>query len=169
MTGVVRRIHHFEDEPQYVDWIPTCLFNRYMLEHPEWFGDGAHCERRPKDRCVAFTLSELSPPVTIEYRSYVDRDEFRERFPKLCLVGDILLLDVYVRSSRGLRADGLMDAYEIARKKIGEDGSIYFMTAYPSILSEKLPAEAHMGKTFPKPTDANEIVDLLVKHFDLRP
>ena len=90
-----RRIHHFEDEPDTMSWVPDALLNYYWAECPGWIEGDASYQVDPEGRFVRFILNpKPGAPVVIEYRVYATRGEFDAYFYQLVQGEDVLLLDV---------------------------------------------------------------------------
>lgn len=133
---LVRTIHHLEDEPEAVLWIPKLLRNYYWLTHRGWV--------RPEQISVddpdggiyvaTFKLYPAEPGITIRHRIYRTGDLFRSQCQPVD--GDIILLDVMKQKPNGdFIAEGLplLDQFE-NRKGV----TVFVVTGYPLRIPDEL-------------------------------
>jgi hypothetical protein len=166
-----RRIHHFEDEPYTMSWVPEAVLNSYWTEHPDWIQDDASYCVEPDGRSVRFVLHpKPGEPVAIEYRVYATKEEFAADFDRLARTGDVLLLDVMTIDPNGRINPSGLDLLEKARLKLSLE-SIYFVTGYPRELfsnsSQAALRRLPQGHILAKPVDAGALVHELVKKMDI--
>ena len=149
----IRTIHHFEDEPELVRWIPGSLLNLYWRRHPEWVAnDGRYLEQDPQ--LTTFELNIGARRWQIEYRLYHDPEEFEEKLKEHAKPGDVALIDLMDAKQLPVGRK----AFEIATAMLGE-ASVYFFTAFP----KDMPADMKTDRVLPKPIDVTELVGLLAE------
>ena len=160
-----RTIHHFEDEPELVQWIPGALLNRYWLEHPDWVRDNGEFHEDDEHQIVTFVVHPSNDEaVMIEYRVYRTRAEF-DLFGEIARADDIVLVDIMGESPE----DGTFEPYglqvaALAERTVGR-GSVFFLTAFPHRLLRD--AELDAARIIAKPPDADALMSLLVTHLAL--
>lgn len=123
---IVRTIHHFEDEPELVRFIPGSLLNHFWRRHPEWIVEEGRFQELEDGRLTTFDLEVRGTPCTVAYRIYPTIQAFESDFFRYAKVGDIALVDLMdaVQQPAGLHV------YKRAVKILGE-GAVYFLTAFP--------------------------------------
>ena len=165
---IIRRIHHLEDEPEGLRWIPGTLLNYYWLNHPQWVRDEGEFSEEEEGQLISFALYAGSERVKVEYRIYRNKTEFERNFLTFAQKGDFVLLDVLTEDPNGgLVPDGL-DVFPLAEKAVGS-AAIYYLSAYTNkVLSDpRMQNALPEGHLLLKPVDANAVVQILVKHFRL--
>lgn|GEM_PF-3537398 len=165
---IVRRIHHLEDEPEGLRWIPGALLNHYWLNQPHWIREEGNFSEEDDGNLISFVLYVGPEPVRLEYRIYRNKAEFESKFPLFAQQGDFVLLDVLTEDPHGgLVPDGL-DVFSLAEKAVGSP-AIYYLSAYPrKVLSDsRIQNALPEGHLLLKPVDANAVVQVLVRHFRL--
>lgn len=151
-----RTIHHFEDEPELVRWIPSALLNRYWLNHPEWIVDEGKYAEDDEQLVTTFELAPSGKRCVITYRLYRTFADFDERFTTAVQADDVALVDLMgaasAREPIGLRV------YEAAVAALGSE-SVFFLTAFPRELTTFI----EDARVITKPPDASQLIDLLVE------
>jgi hypothetical protein len=151
----LRSIHHFEDEPELVRWIPGVLLKRYWLDNPDWTVDGGNYEEAEDEVLIRFRLRSVQP-ATIEYRVYRTEEEFRSQFDRRAKPGDVVLLDIMSESPvDGSQVPFGLAAYDLAVQAVGEK-NVCFLTAFPQQLVRK------GVRVVEKPPDADALITLIV-------
>lgn len=154
----VRRVHHFDDEPELIRWIPNTLYRRYRRHHRDWIVAPNFEER---DDRTTFTLHPHGPetqPWKIEYRFYSTTKDFDEHFEEQSQRGDFALMDLMVFNAERQMVPEGQSRFEKARAALGKE-RVYFLTAYPLELKQATPDEAYL---IFKPPNAQRIVDLII-------
>lgn len=152
---IVRTIHHFEDEPELVRWIPGTLLNLYWRRNPHWIEDEGRFEERD-DHLTTFQLNVNGTVWSIEYRVYTDVAAFEARFDEHAKEHDVALIDLM---NAGQELPGL-EVYQKAIQRLGKP-AVYFLTAFPGEVKKRglLPDEY----VLPKPVDVAEVASLLMR------
>ncbi len=153
----VRSIHHFEDEPEFIKWIPGALLNLYWRLHPEWIVDQANFQEED-EHLTSFELKVNGTPWKIQYRFYTDVAEFKAKFE--ASDKDVALIDLMNAG----QFPGL-EVYEMASEALGQP-SVYFLTAFPGEVQTRNPLPAEF--VLSKPVDVAELVALLVRKLDVQ-
>lgn len=149
---IVRTIHHFEDEPELVKWIPGALLNSYWKQHPEWIvNEGNFAEQ--DDRLTSFELHVNTMAWKIEYRLYTDLDDFNARFHGV--LADIALIDLMNAGE----FPGL-EVYEKAAAVLGTS-AVYFLTAFPGVVKAR--GQFLDEFVLSKPVDVADLAALLIR------
>ncbi len=156
----VRTIHHFDDEPELVKWIPGSLLNLYWSRHPDWVTEeGQFIEH--DDHLTTFELNVVGTSWLIEYRLYRDVAVFDEVFPNQAKERDVALVDLMDASQQ---LPGL-DVYRKAAERLGKL-AVYFLTAFPGEVKRRRLLEDEY--VLPKPVDVAELASLLFRKLDIR-
>ena len=71
-------IHHFEDEPETMHWLPGALLNRYIVEKPEWIKEGGSYSEKDDESEVNFQLNPPSGKINIKYKVYNEKKTFKK-------------------------------------------------------------------------------------------
>jgi hypothetical protein len=154
-------IHHFDDEPDTVDWIPDSLFNYYRLTHPSWTALSNF--KSPEDEAaeqVSWSFSLSSPqPVIVKYHIYRRPKVFNENFRPES--EDIAFLDVITEMDDGTLEPTGLDFYELACKKLSPE-RVYILSGFPGTIREKL-HRLPIDHLIIKPPDASDIISILVE------
>lgn len=95
-------IHHYEDEPELLRWIPSVLLNRFWSRFPDWIRNEGNFAEHDDNR-TTFELTLNGQTHLIEYRLYNGVKEFERHFTKL-RAQDVALIDVM---EGGINAHGL--------------------------------------------------------------
>lgn len=157
----VRTIHHFEDEPELVHWVPGTLLNLYWRRHPDWIVEDGRFNDED-DRLTTFELHVDSSDWKVEYRLYQSPSEFAETFDEHAKPGDVVLVDLFDAS---MRVPLGVDVYKAAIGALGES-AIYFLTAFPQRVQEFLSVPE--AQVLAKPIDAKELTNLLFQKLAIR-
>lgn len=145
-------IHHYEDEPELLKWIPGVLFNSYCLHYHDCVKDGGNYrEHEDETRSTTFELTVDGQRHLVEYRVYNGIDEFREQFRPA--PGDLALIDLM---EGGVEPVG-REAYQMAVDALGPDAPVYVLTAFAGA-ADDVPKE----RVLSKPIDDIALVDILV-------
>ncbi len=155
----VRRIHHFDDEPELIRWIPSTLYLRYRRRHRDWIRQPEFTESQD-GTVTTFTLHPTGVPWRIEYRFYRKTEEFDEIFPQLAVAGDFAFMDLMGFTPERRMVPQGRSRYEVAAGVLGKQ-SVYFMTAFPQ--DEALKADIDERYLIHKPPDAQAVVDLIIE------
>lgn len=141
-------IHHFEDEPELLRWIPSVLFNRYWSRFHDWVRNEGNFQEQ--EGSSTFELHVGGEVHIVEYRVYTSLSEFEQNFrPK---AQDVALIDVMESGEpRGL------DVYQRVIKTLDAD-AVYLVTSFPNTVTIPIPPR-HI---LPKPLDVTELADLLI-------
>jgi hypothetical protein len=152
-------IHHFEDQPENMSWIPGTLLNAYWAAHPEWIKGDGNYQAKEDGSIVSFQLHPtLDESVTIRYRVYDSKGVFEDLYEPLR--GDIVLLDVMrEQPTGGFEPEGLDQLRDLLKRDEGV--AIYVVTAYPG----KIPKEMYERlnrRVFTKPMDIDAFIAELI-------
>lgn len=144
----VHTIHHFEDEPELLRWIPGVLFNRYWSRFQDWVLNEGNFQEH--EGATTFELQVGGDVHVVEYRVYTSLAEFEQNFrPK---TQDVALIDVMASGEpRGL------DVYQKVIQTLDAD-AVYLVTSFPSAVTITV-SPRHI---LPKPLDVTELADLLI-------
>ena len=155
-----RTIHHFEDEPESMEWLLGAIFNQLMFDRPEWFAPIEDLKTNTDSGTEYFTATVLGRSIEVHYRSYATREEFESRFASI--EGDIVLLDLMAEHhTEGLRPDGL-GLYKQACDAVGKE-RVLIITAYPAQIRSALTSgEDLSGCVITKPPDASLLCQTLI-------
>lgn len=148
----LRSIHHFEDEPEFVKWIPGALLNYYWRHHPSWIENEASFTEED-EHLTSFSLRVNGTEWRIQYRLYTDLEDFNTRFKGE--QNDVALIDLMNAGEY----PGV-EVYQTAIAALGSE-SVYFLTAFPGAVKEKV--QLSDDYVFPKPVDVAELVSLLIR------
>lgn len=159
---LVRTIHHFDDQPEFVRWICGALRNRYGMTSPEWLVPGGIDDTDEWES--RFDLQIGSKTWTIAHRLYGTPEQFRAEFPGRARTGDVALIDLMVGGEENTTEFAGAALYSEAIERLGAD-SVYFLTAYPRYL-ESLPEYRH-AQVIIKPPDVTKLVGSIIAHLTL--
>lgn len=156
------RIIHLEDEPETTSWIPGVLHNRYLLEHPEWFGDEAFLDEGTDDHGVRFDLRTPRGSICVEYHACLTPEELEATI----LESDrstiaVIILDVLAVDPNGSVSNVVEAAFAIATQVVAPTRILIvsgFTSQIPKHMVESIPPCNILGK----PLDADRFVELLV-------
>lgn len=148
MTSYIHTIHHYEDEPALLRWIPGVLFNRFWSRFPSWIrNDGNYQE---DVGLTSFELHVNGDTHLVEYRLYNGEAEFKNMFKPG--QSDVALIDV-MDNGRPL---GLQVYTEVVKTLHAE--AVYLLTSFPDKVNLNVPS----GHILPKPIDVTELAELLI-------
>jgi hypothetical protein len=155
--------HHFDDEPETMDWIPDSLFNYYRRRHPSWTKEEVASEEREGYTGWSFRLvSDHGVEVKINYRIYPRPADFHRLFrPE---GDDVALLDVMTQMEDGALATQGLEFYKLACQKLAPD-RVYILSGFPGKIREVIP-HLPQDHLIVKPPDAGEIIRMLVAKFE---
>jgi hypothetical protein len=147
---ITHTIHHYEDEPEMLRWVPGVLLNRYWSRFPQWIADEGRYKDHPDGR-TTFELHVNGSVHEIEYRIYKDLSEFNRDFHGKH--SDVALIDVMDKGNQPL---GL----QVYQTVIGvlDKSSVFLLTSFPSLVN----IEVLDGHVLSKPIDATELADHLM-------
>jgi hypothetical protein len=148
----IHTIHHYEDQPELLRWIPGNLFNRFWSLHPDWIKGGGSFQEKQK-WLTTFALLVDGQEHVIEYRLYKSFQNFEDYFSGAAKSGDIALADVMDKDAqpRGL------EVYRRMVETLGSSAAVYLLTAFPKEVKISVP----VGHILPKPVDASMVAELL--------
>jgi hypothetical protein len=148
----IHTIHHYEDQPEMLRWIPSTLLNQFWMQHPEWIqGEGYFTDGQ---ELTTFKLFVDGEEHLIEFRRYQNLQYFNDEFPKNAKPGDIALVDLM---ENGTDPRG-MEAYRWIVEALGSDDAVYLLTAFPKEVTISVPA----GHILSKPVHAVTLANLLI-------
>lgn len=159
MKANVHTIHHYEDEPELLRWIPGVLFNRFWSRFPQWVQDEGAYEEHDETR-TTFALEQDATKHVIEYRLYKRLDDFNRQFAENAKVADVALIDVM---DKGNRPNGLAVYRDVVKKLRPQN--VYLLTSFPSTVTISVPE----GHILAKPVDATTLADLLIECLGIGP
>ena len=149
----VRTIHHFEDEPELVKWIPGTLLNLYWRDHPDWIThEGNFVEH--DERLTTFQLNPNGTLWTLRYQIYTDQHEFRGNFKGE--PSDIVLVD--------LMNAGATPGFQVYQEAVQALGPayVYFLTAFPGEVKAQYNTLSD-DYVLSKPVDVPDLTRLLIR------
>jgi hypothetical protein len=155
---MIKTIHHFEDEPELLHWIPGTLLNRYQSVRPRWVSDGG--QFKEDEGVTSFVIDPGTGQYTVRYRVYERAEEFRKACDEDVIVpGDVVLLDVM---DSNLIPAGF-ELHACAAQKVSYTNA-FFLTAFPLVaINHQIPE----AMVISKPPDMNALIDLLVERLGL--
>jgi hypothetical protein len=130
-------IHHFEDEPENVVWIPKVLRNYYDRTHPDWIVPRPIeiDDSTDDDHYIAtFFLrpTDATNETAIQYHVYRTKELFRDCSPA---EGDLIILDIMNQNPDG---DFTPDGLELLERFERLEGiTVLILTGYPHRIPEE--------------------------------
>ena len=157
----IRRIHHFDDEPELIRWIPNTLYRRYRRHYRDWIvaPDFSESDNGTTTRFMLHPHGPNGVSWQLEYRFYRTTEDFDTNFRRLADVGDFALMDLMIFNSDRQMVPHGRTRFDKAREVLGED-HVYFLTAYPLELKPSIDDRYLIYK----PPNAQRIVDLLIRN-----
>ncbi len=153
-------IHHFEDEPELVEWLPGLMLDRIWMDHPEWIRDNGRYSEDPSAGIAEFALVTSGEELVIRHRVYSTKLSFdRDCHPQR---GDLVLVDVMTIAKDGALTPEGLSLFQTAKGVVGLDG-VYFITAYPGRIPVEVLRELHPEHVVSKPVDASALCDQLLR------
>lgn len=156
------RIIHLEDEPESTSWIPGVLHNRYLLEHPEWFGDAVDFDETANDHVVRFDVTTPRGRLCIEYCACLNSEALESAMKDSAeSITSVIILDVLAVDSNGSVSNVVESAYAIATKFVTPERILIvsgFTSQIPKHMANAIPSANVLGK----PLDADRFVERLM-------
>ena len=157
MTQRVRTVHHLDDEPEFVKWIPQFLRDRIYLTHRSW----SVSEVVPGDHTATFEISGPEGGTRVDYRIYTTLDAFLTDFVPAAAKDDFVFLDAMIDDQgQELLPEGAK-AYPVAAEHVGEDRA-WFVTAFPFELLN-LGGKVRRDRILTKPVDGTALANRLMQ------
>jgi hypothetical protein len=145
-------IHHYEDQPELIRWIPGGLLNRFCTLHPEWIRDEGAFEE--SEKVTTFKLFVDGEEHVVEYRIYQSLETFKTDFEGMGRPGDIALADLMNKDAQPVGKE----VYFFMTERLGSPDAVYVLTAFPDQVTFGVSA-SHI---VPKPVNARALADLLI-------
>jgi len=155
-------IHHLEDQPELMSWIPGSLLNWVLVDRPEWT-DGADLVEDEEGN-VCFRIAPNGDGCDVVYRVYESAELFQSRFPKTATAGDLVLLDVMVDSVEGGVRPHDPTVYECAIRAVGA-AAVWVITAYRQGIPPQLTQQLSGHNILDKPVDVGTFIQRVARAF----
>jgi hypothetical protein len=155
-------IHHLDDEPTAVEFMPEQIRLGAFIEHPKFDCSPWDLEWDEKILQASFDMPTPVGQRLIRYRIYPDIRSFGEAIRWLIQPSDIVILDVMIMDESGTFLNAGIEALELVSKRVTTE-NIFILTGYREGIPERARGLLPQNNVFDKPFGVRDLVASIVK------
>jgi TIR domain len=154
-------VHHIDDEPAHIRWIPGAIMNRLLLTN---YGSVDASSFAESAKETSFVIHIAAKQIRVRYLFHVGLASLKRRLKDTATCRQLLVADLMLPSGQGRFANDGLDALRIARGVIPRTRR-FVLTGYPQAITPQVQRLVLPMSVFHKPADVPIFVDAIIQAF----
>ena len=152
-------VHHVDDEPDHIRWIPGAIMNRLLLTGMGSVDTNSFYESENE---TSFVINTIASEVRLRYMFHVELAALKRALKASVAHRQVLIADLMLPSADGRFANDGLDALRLVGRAIPR-ARRFVLTAYPKAITRQVRRLVTPQSVFRKPVDVTVFVDAIIQ------
>jgi len=152
-------VHHLDDEPELIRWIPSVLMNRLLLRQLASVDVSSFVDLK---RETTFVIQTQAKPIRLRYKFHTGLASLKRGIRTTARFRQVLIADLMLPGSKGRFANDGLDALRLAGRAIPR-ARRFVLTAFPQAITPEVRRLVLPKLVFSKPPDVSTFIDEIIR------